>query len=74
MSQARREQLQIARGAVTQSKDAMKLQVSSKKTSTRKKVAHSKAAVKVPPAKAQRNTAQQNRITKAGCSARHPVQ
>jgi|HubBroStandDraft_1064217.scaffolds.fasta_scaffold01570_1 hypothetical protein len=47
-----REQLQIARAAVTRAKEAVKLQATSNKTSARKKAANSKAAVEMPPAKA----------------------
>jgi hypothetical protein len=46
-----RQQLLDAKAAVTRAKEAVKLQASSERTSTRKKIAAKKVALKVPPAK-----------------------
>ena len=46
-----RENLQSSKAAVGRAKDAVKLQASSERTSTRKRITAKKVALKVPPAK-----------------------
>jgi hypothetical protein len=48
------QQLLDAKTAVTRAKEAVKLQASSERTSTRKKTTAKKVALKVPPAKARK--------------------
>ena len=49
-----RENLQSSKAAVGRAKDAVKLQASSERTSTRKRITAKKVALKVPPAKARK--------------------